>query len=133
MMHSAILLCVAASVGLAIGIKTGTGADRPAVLRAVSRDVPSISSAYAQQRQDSRAQALELRGGGATLSRLLPILLGRRHCKILMLGLDAAGKTTILYQLKLGAAHRMPTPRRTGRLVARGSTRRSRTAWPARL
>jgi GTPase SAR1 family protein len=43
-----------------------------------------------------------LRGGGATLSRLLPILLGRQQCRILMVGLDAAGKTTILYQLKLG-------------------------------
>ena len=45
---------------------------------------------------------LRLRGGGATLSRLLPILLGKKQCRILMLGLDAAGKTTILYQLKLG-------------------------------
>ena len=44
----------------------------------------------------------QLRGGGATLSRLLPILLGKQQCRILMLGLDAAGKTTILYQLKLG-------------------------------
>ena len=43
-----------------------------------------------------------LRGGGSTLSRLLPILLGRQQCRILMVGLDAAGKTTILYQLKLG-------------------------------
>jgi len=43
-----------------------------------------------------------LRGGGSTLSRLLPILLGKTQCRILMVGLDAAGKTTILYQLKLG-------------------------------
>ena len=48
------------------------------------------------------ARGVRLRGGGATLSRLLPILLGRQQSKILMLGLDSAGKTTILYQLKLG-------------------------------
>ena len=47
-------------------------------------------------------QLQQLRGGGATLSRLLPILLGKQQCRILMVGLDAAGKTTILYQLKLG-------------------------------
>ena len=48
------------------------------------------------------AQLQRMRGGGATLSRLLPILLGKQQCRILMVGLDAAGKTTILYQLKLG-------------------------------
>ena len=47
-------------------------------------------------------QTQRLRGGGTTLSRLLPILLGKTQCRILMVGLDAAGKTTILYQLKLG-------------------------------
>ena len=47
-------------------------------------------------------QLQRLRGGGTTLSRLLPILLGKQQCRILMVGLDAAGKTTILYQLKLG-------------------------------
>jgi small GTP-binding protein len=47
-------------------------------------------------------ESQRLRGGGATLSRLLPILLGKQQCRILMVGLDAAGKTTILYQLKLG-------------------------------
>jgi len=51
-----------------------------------------------------------LRGGGQTLSRLLPILLGKQQCRILMIGLDAAGKTTILYQLKLGEmANTSPT------------------------
>merc|ERR1712057_5330 len=29
-------------------------------------------------------------------------LVGKRDCRILMVGLDAAGKTTILYKLKLG-------------------------------
>ena len=52
--------------------------------------------------ESATARGVRLRGGGATLSRLLPILLGRHQSKILMLGLDSAGKTTILYQLKLG-------------------------------
>ncbi len=29
-------------------------------------------------------------------------LVGKKDCRILMVGLDAAGKTTILYKLKLG-------------------------------
>ena len=61
-----------------------------------SARVPGVSV------QGNTAQLVRLRAGGATLSRLLPILLGRQQCKILMLGLDSAGKTTILYQLKLG-------------------------------
>ena len=57
------------------------------------------------QRSDEQLRSTmvhRLRGGGTTLSRLLPILLGKQQCRILMVGLDAAGKTTILYQLKLG-------------------------------
>nr|AAA64266.1 ADP-ribosylation factor [Candida albicans] len=39
---------------------------------------------------------------GLTISKLFASLLGRREMRILMVGLDAAGKTTILYKLKLG-------------------------------
>ena len=64
---------------------------------------PAAAPGVISLRSDLQARALQtLRGGGSTLSRLLPILLGRQQCRILMVGLDAAGKTTILYQLKLG-------------------------------
>jgi GTPase SAR1 family protein len=39
---------------------------------------------------------------GLTLSKVFASLLGKKDVRILMVGLDAAGKTTILYKLKLG-------------------------------
>ncbi|CAD5224495.1 unnamed protein product [Bursaphelenchus xylophilus] len=39
---------------------------------------------------------------GLTISSLLGRLFGNKAVRILMVGLDAAGKTTILYKLKLG-------------------------------
>jgi len=39
---------------------------------------------------------------GLTISNLFQRLFGKRQMRILMVGLDAAGKTTILYKLKLG-------------------------------
>lgn len=39
---------------------------------------------------------------GLTFSRLFDKLWGKKEMRILMVGLDAAGKTTILYKLKLG-------------------------------
>ncbi|PKU66562.1 ADP-ribosylation factor 1-like [Dendrobium catenatum] len=39
---------------------------------------------------------------GLALSRLVKMMFARREMRILMVGLDAAGKTTILYKLKLG-------------------------------
>ncbi|XP_021854642.1 ADP-ribosylation factor 1 [Spinacia oleracea] len=39
---------------------------------------------------------------GATLSRLIKMMFAKKEMRILMVGLDAAGKTTILYKLKLG-------------------------------
>lgn len=39
---------------------------------------------------------------GLTISTLFSRLFGKKQVRILMVGLDAAGKTTILYKLKLG-------------------------------
>ncbi|GFO03403.1 ADP-ribosylation factor [Plakobranchus ocellatus] len=39
---------------------------------------------------------------GLTISSLFNRLFGKQNVRILMVGLDAAGKTTILYKLKLG-------------------------------
>ncbi|KAG2724329.1 hypothetical protein I3843_01G013300 [Carya illinoinensis] len=39
---------------------------------------------------------------GLALSRFVKMLFARKEMRILMVGLDAAGKTTILYKLKLG-------------------------------
>lgn len=37
-----------------------------------------------------------------TFSKLFDRIWGKKEMRILMVGLDAAGKTTILYKLKLG-------------------------------
>jgi len=39
---------------------------------------------------------------GLTISKIFSSLFSNREIRILMVGLDAAGKTTILYKLKLG-------------------------------
>ncbi|XP_030830056.1 ADP-ribosylation factor [Strongylocentrotus purpuratus] len=39
---------------------------------------------------------------GGSISKLFSGLFGKKEMRILMVGLDAAGKTTILYKLKLG-------------------------------
>ncbi|KAM9376872.1 ADP-ribosylation factor 4-like [Pholidichthys leucotaenia] len=39
---------------------------------------------------------------GLTISKLFSRLLGKKQMRILMVGLDASGKTTILYKFKLG-------------------------------
>ena len=47
---------------------------------------------------------------GGLLSKAFAGLIGKKDVRILMVGLDAAGKTTILYQLKLGEmANTAPT------------------------
>jgi len=96
-LHAALLLFLLPQVAAA-------AADRRALVRA-----DAVGAARGTHSRDATRRELAtptrlrlLRGGGTTLSRLLPILLGRQQCRILMVGLDAAGKTTILYQLKLG-------------------------------
>ncbi|XP_042689103.1 ADP-ribosylation factor 5 [Centrocercus urophasianus] len=39
---------------------------------------------------------------GLTVSAIFSRIFGKKQMRILMVGLDAAGKTTILYKLKLG-------------------------------
>ena len=41
---------------------------------------------------------------GLAFSRIWERMFGKQEMRILMVGLDAAGKTTILYKLKLGEA-----------------------------
>ncbi|KAL2510229.1 ADP-ribosylation factor [Forsythia ovata] len=48
-----------------------------------------------------RDQKLE-REMGLTFTKLFSRLFAKKEMRILMVGLDAAGKTTILYKLKLG-------------------------------
>jgi len=57
---------------------------------------------------------------GITFSKLFDRLWGKKEMRILMVGLDAAGKTTILYKLKLGE---IVTTIPTIGMVAAGPTR----------
>ena len=101
---------VACSLLLALA-EAHAGGERSVVLQRRGGALGDVRAAQGPCSSDSddrtvclraEQQLQSLRGGGATISRLLPVLLGKQQCRILMVGLDAAGKTTILYQLKLG-------------------------------
>jgi hypothetical protein len=59
---------------------------------------------------------------GIFASKIFGKLFGKKDVRILMVGLDAAGKTTILYKLKLGETSVLspPFPRRVGPLGRAG-------------
>ncbi|XP_058215671.1 uncharacterized protein LOC131326804 isoform X1 [Rhododendron vialii] len=73
---------------------------------------------------------------GASISRKLKWFLAKRDMKILMLGLDASGKTTILYKLKLGdVVAAVPTTDRFGHCgdITLGIPRDSFSWWTAMI
>ncbi|RRT52988.1 hypothetical protein B296_00050132 [Ensete ventricosum] len=57
-----------------------------------------------RRKKKSRASLQIYRSGrmGLTFAKLFSRLFAKKEMRILMVGLDAAGKTTILYKLKLG-------------------------------
>lgn len=67
----------------------------PSRLSRLARSLPPDLSA---RRRPPRAAAAM----GLTFTKLFQKLFSKREMRILMVGLDAAGKTTILYKLKLG-------------------------------
>lgn len=72
---------------------------------------------------------------GMSISKMLERLWGKKEMRILMVGLDAAGKTTILYKLKLGEiVTTIPT---IGKSCSSGERRRrkpaSRSVRPASI
>lgn len=62
--------------------------------RSLPPSLPPAACAAAQPRAGAAM--------GLTISSLFSRLFGKKQMRILMVGLDAAGKTTILYKLKLG-------------------------------
>ncbi len=56
---------------------------------------------------------------GLSIARLFSSFFGKKEMRILMVGLDAAGKTTILYKLKLGEiVTTIPTVGMVAQLIA---------------
>jgi hypothetical protein len=64
----------------------------------IARELPLFSSTYLLLSQAGK-HITDTMGG--QLSKMMGKIFGSKEMRLLMLGLDAAGKTTILYKLKL--------------------------------
>jgi signal recognition particle GTPase len=62
----------------------------------------SLAHVYPKVFVQTRVPPLFFNLMGNSFSQLFASLWGKKEMRILMVGLDAAGKTTILYKLKLG-------------------------------
>ncbi|MDG2753929.1 ADP-ribosylation factor-like protein, partial [Vibrio parahaemolyticus] len=69
----------------------------PRILLVQRQQLPGRLTDLGQGKLSSATTAM-----GLTISSLFSRLFGKKQMRILMVGLDAAGKTTILYKLKLG-------------------------------
>ncbi|EPR59241.1 ADP ribosylation factor ARF1, partial [Toxoplasma gondii GT1] len=72
------------------------------LLRRLRVRLPFQTDFLSLQATGASARSSFLGKMGLSVSRLWSRLFGKREMRILMVGLDAAGKTTILYKLKLG-------------------------------
>lgn len=63
---------------------------------------PRFESPFTASTPSSHTHTTSAANMGLTFSKLFDKLWGKKEMRILMVGLDAAGKTTILYKLKLG-------------------------------
>jgi GTPase SAR1 family protein len=64
--------------------------------------IPFLARVHAFPPSFAIKQVQQLQIMGLAFSRIWERMFGKTEQRILMVGLDAAGKTTILYKLKLG-------------------------------
>ncbi|XMA10098.1 hypothetical protein WAI453_002889 [Rhynchosporium graminicola] len=71
-------------------------------LHLVNHDHTALIESTQERTRNNPSQPIQTAIMGLTFSKLFDKLWGKKEMRILMVGLDAAGKTTILYKLKLG-------------------------------